>query len=175
MKISAKSQVPFPLPLVYATFRDRLVDLVPYMPNIRAVEVKSRREENGKIACVNDWHGGGDIPSAARMILSEDMLSWTESITWNEANFTADWRIQTHAFTEAVKCFGRNRFWEENGITFIENHGELIIDPHQIQGFPAFMTGGIAHLVEEVLGSKISPNLNYLSQGVRRYLEQQSV
>ncbi|WP_088243968.1 hypothetical protein [Calothrix rhizosoleniae] len=172
MNISNNSSIPFARSLVYPTFQDKLVELVPYMPNVLDIEVKSRQEKDGKIYCVNEWHGGGDIPMAARAIISEEMLSWTEYNTWKVEDFTLEWSIKTHAFTEAVSCGGINRFLEKNGNTVIESRGELIIDPKKIKGVPQFISGQIAHVVEEFLGQKIKPNLLQMSEGVRKYLEE---
>lgn len=172
MLITADLQIPFPRSLVYLTYRDQLVELVPYMPDIRSVEVKSRREENERIYCVNLWHGGGRIPLALRAVIGEAILSWTEYDTWDESNFTLEWRIETHAFTEAVFCAGKNCFLENNGSTMIETRGELIIDPEQIEGFPHSLRGKIANIVENYLGKRIVPNLTQMSEGVHHYLEQ---
>ncbi|AUB44754.1 hypothetical protein COO91_10997 (plasmid) [Nostoc flagelliforme CCNUN1] len=172
MLICANSQIPFPRSLVYATYRDKLVELVPYMPNVRDIEVKSRSEVGSNIYTVNEWRGGSEIPAAARVLLSEDMLSWTEYNTWNQADLTVEWRIETHAFTEAVKCSGKNRFLQDGNSTVIESRGELVIDPKQIKGVPFFLRSKIAHLVEDLLGKNIQPNLVAMSAGVRQYLEQ---
>jgi hypothetical protein len=171
MIISTTARIPFPRSLVYATFRDKLVELVPYMPNVRTIEVKSRREEKGCVFSINEWHGGGEVPVAARAILSEAMLSWTEYNTWNDADFTLEWHIQTHAFTEAVRCAGKNLFVEDGTTTRVESLGELSIDQKQIKGFPPFLMGPVASIVEEFLGKKIEPNLLQMSQGVSQYLE----
>lgn len=173
MLISTDTLIPFPRSLVYTTYRDHLIALIPYLPNVRTIEIKSRREESGRLHSVNEWHGGGEIPMAARAILSDNMLSWTEYNTWNEADFTLEWHIQTHAFTEAVRCVGKNRFYEHGNTTRIESRGELVIDPHQIKGIPSFLTGGVAHVVEEFLSSKIQPNLLQMGEGVSHYLTQQ--
>ncbi|QLE45086.1 hypothetical protein FD723_32540 (plasmid) [Nostoc sp. C052] len=172
MLISADTQIPFPRSLVYATYRDKLVELVPYMPNVRQITVLSRSETGSNVSSVNEWHGGSEIPAAARVLLSEDMLSWTEYNTWNQADFTLEWRIETHAFTEAVKCYGKNRFLEDGNNTVIESRGELVIDPKKIKGVPFFLTSTIAHVVEDFLGKNIQPNLVAMSAGVRQYLEQ---
>jgi hypothetical protein len=174
MNISTNTRIPFPRSLVYATYRDKLIELIPYMPNVRSIKVKSRRQEDGQVVSVNEWHGGGDIPIAARAIISEDMLSWDEYNTWNESEFTLLWRIETHAFTEAVNCTGKNRFIEDGKTTVIESRGELMIDPKKLKGVPHFLSGQIARVVEDFLGSKIQPNLLQMSDGVRRYLEREA-
>ncbi len=172
MLINAEMPIPFPRPLVYITYRDKLVELVPYIPNVRSVEVKSRREEKERVYCVNLWHGGGRIPLAVRTVLGEAMLSWTEYATWDESNFTLEWRIETHAFPLAVFCAGKNCFLDNNGTTIIKTKGELRIDPDKIDGLPQPLRGQIASTVENFLEKKIVPNLLQMSEGVHNYLKQ---
>ena len=138
----------------------------------RSVEVKSRREEKERVDCVNLWHGGGRIPLAVRTLLVEAMLEWTEYATWDESNFTLEWRIETHAFTKAVFCAGKNCFLDNNGTTIIETKGELRIDPDKIEGLPQPLRGQIASTVENFLEKNIGPNLRQMSEGVHNYLEQ---
>lgn len=172
MKITTSVYVPYPRLLVYATYRDKLIDVVPFLPDVRQIEIQSRREENGRVYFTNIWHGGGEIPVLARAILNESMLSWTDYATWHDAEFTTEWRIKPHAFTEAVYCAGKNQFLEAGNGTRIESRGELTIDPRKITGVPSFLAGKIGQTVEEFLGQKIEPNLLQVSQGVQRYLEQ---
>uniref|UniRef100_B8HTV7 Cyclase/dehydrase n=1 Tax=Cyanothece sp. (strain PCC 7425 / ATCC 29141) TaxID=395961 RepID=B8HTV7_CYAP4 len=172
MQIFTKIHIPFPRALVYATYRDKLLDLIPYLPNVRNIEVKSRSEQNGRVYIVNEWHGGGEIPAAARALLSEAMLSWTDRAVWNDQEFSTNWRIETHAFTEAVHCSGRNLFQAEAEGTVIVSEGELHIDSHQIHGVPGFVAHLIGGVVEDFLSHKIEPNLVQLGEGVQHYLEQ---
>jgi hypothetical protein len=44
--------------------RDHLVDLVEFLPNI-GIEVKTRKDTEAA-SSLNEWHGGGEIPAAAR-------------------------------------------------------------------------------------------------------------
>ncbi len=173
MIVFADTHIPFPRSLVYATYRDKLVELIPYLPNVQRIEVKSRREEGDFIYFVNEWHGGGEIPVVARAIISEAMLSWTDLATWNESEFTSEWHIKTHAFTEAVHCAGVHRFKEADNGTLIETRGELAINTKQIKGVPQLLAGAVGHTVEDFLSKKIGPNLLQVSEGVRHYLEQQ--
>lgn len=171
MIVSSSVRLPFPRPLVYVTYRDKLAEIVPYLANVQQIDVKLRREENGLIHLVNEWHGGGEIPAIARAILSEAMLSWTDYATWNDAEFTTDWRIETHAFTEAVCCSGKNRFLDEGDSTLIESRGELSIDSQKLTGVPFFLAAKVGQTVEDFLSKKIEPNLVQVSEGVRHYLE----
>ena len=170
--ISAKAHVPFPRPLVYATYRDKLSELVSYLPNVRRIEVKSKHQEGRLIHFVNKWYGGGEIPPIARAFLNEAMLSWTDLATWNESEFKSEWHLQTHAFTEAVHCVGTHRFQEADDGTLIESCGELAIDPRQLKGVPQLLAGKVGQIVEDFLSQKVAPNLLQVSEGVRQYLEQ---
>ena len=173
MIISAEARIPFPRDLVYATYRDKLVDLIPYLPNVRQIEIKSRRSEGGLTKFVNEWHGGGEIPVMARAVISETMLSWTDFATWHDSEFITNWRIETHAFTEAVNCAGKHRFLNDGNGTLIESRGELSIDARQIKGIPPFFADKVGQTVEDFLSQKIAPNLLQVSEGVRQYLEHQ--
>lgn len=174
MQIAVTARIPFPRSLVFETYRDRLTDLVPYMPNIRGAQVRRRElQEDNRLVCINEWQGGGDIPAAARAILDESMLAWTEYATWDTAHFTSDWEIQTHAYTEAVRCLGQNRFLADGNDTIVESRGDLSIDSGKIAGVPHFVASMISGIVEDLLRKKIGPNLLQMSDGVRLYLEDQ--
>lgn len=170
MLISADAMLLYPRPMVYAAYRDDLTKLLSYLPNVRNIEIKSRKDEGTRADLVNIWHGGGEIPAAARAFLSESMLSWTDYATWKEDAWTCDWRTETHAFTEAVDCKGQNRFLEVEGGTRIEIRGELKIDAKKIKGVPGFLAGKVASTVESFLAAKIQPNLVEVTEGLRKYL-----
>lgn len=172
MLLSADASLPFPRPLVFATYRDHLVDLVEFLPNIRRIEVKTRKDEGKRTELLNEWHGGGEIPAAARAFLSESMLSWSDYASWNEDDWTCSWRIETHAFTEAVSCAGKNQFVESDGNTRLEIRGELVIDGARLKGVPKLLSKRVASTVEDILVKKITPNLLSVSDGLRQYLEQ---
>lgn len=175
MIISTDILLPFPRSIVYATYRDKLNELIPYMRNVRSINTKSREVKNGSLVCVNEWHGGGEIPAVARTILSEEMLSWTEYNTWDDSSYKVNWKIETHAFTEAVHCAGENQFLDRNGATLVKSRGKLEIDAKQIKGVPFFISKQIANLVEDFLSQKIEPNLKEMGEGVQQYLETQAV
>lgn len=171
MDLSADAKIPFPRALVFAAYRDKLAEMVSFFPNVRAIDVKSRAVEATVTKLVNVWHGGGEIPAAMRAFLSEAMLSWTDHAVWDESTHTCAWRIETHAFTEAVTCAGTNRFVEDGDGTKVEIRGTLTIDAKKIKGVPSLLAGKVGRGVEEFLANKIRPNLIEVSAGVGKYLE----
>ena len=171
MEIRADARIPFPRALVFATYRDKLPDLVPYLTNVRDIEVKSRKDEGAIVRLLNVWHGGGEIPAAARAFLSEAMLSWDDHAIWNETEHTCEWKIVTHAFSEAVLCEGKNAFVEEGDATVLQIRGVLTIDAKKIAGVPRLLAGTVSKAVEDLLSKKIPPNLLQTADGVRKFLE----
>jgi streptomycin 6-kinase len=173
MDLRADTKLPFPRAVVFAAYRDRLQDMLAYLPNVRKIEVRSREEEGNVVRLVNFWQGGGEIPAAARAFVSEAMLSWLDYATWDAAAFTCAWRIEPGAMTEAITCKGLNTFAEVDGGTVMEIRGELVIDPKKLRGVPGFLAGTAAKAAEDLLASKIRPNLVSTADGVTKWLTTQ--
>ncbi|HEY6460444.1 MAG TPA: hypothetical protein VIY73_09840 [Polyangiaceae bacterium] len=173
MDLRADAHIPFPRDVVFAAYRDDITKVLAYLPNVRSIDVKSRKDEGQVAELVNIWHGGGEIPAAARAILSESMLSWTDYAKWDADKLRCDWRIETHAFTEAVTCQGFNVFLEDGpGKTLMEIRGKIDIDAKKIRGVPGFLAGKVGRTIEDFLGNKIQPNLVETAKGLTKYLEQ---
>jgi hypothetical protein len=170
--ISVDSPVAFSRSLVYATYRDKLMELGPSLPNVRSLQLKSRQEMDQQVQLVLEWHGGGDIPAIARSLLSEALFTWTEYDIWDNNAFTVDWRIETHAYREAVFCAGKNRFLDQDNGTLVQSRGEVRIDLSAIHGVPTFWLDQLVHQVESLLSKKIEPNLMQMGQLVQQHLEQ---
>jgi hypothetical protein len=175
MDLRADAHIPFPRDVVFAAYRDDITKVLAYLPNVRCIDVKSRKDEGPVAELVNVWHGGGEIPAAARAVLSESMLSWTDYAKWDAEKLRCEWRIETHAFTEAVTCQGFNVFLEDGpGKTLMEIRGAIAIDAKKIRGVPGFLAGKVGRTVEDFLGSKIQPNLVETAKGLTKYLEQRA-
>lgn len=174
MQLTADAKLPFPRPVVFAGYRDRLRDLLKFLPNVRDIEIKSRKEEGKIVKLLNVWHGGGEIPAAARAIVSEAMLSWDDHASWNEEDFTCAWIIHPHAFTDAIRCEGQNRFIEDGGATVLQMRGVIEIDGKKIKGVPGFLAGKVGKTVEDFLAAKIQPNLVEVSAGLGKYLAERN-
>jgi hypothetical protein len=171
LEISVDSQLPFSRSLVYVTYRDNLIELGADLPNVRSLQLKSRQETDQQVLIELEWRGGGDLPAAARKLLSEDLFNWTEYDVWDNHAFTVDWRIETHAYQEAVSLAGQNRFLDQGDYTLVESRGSLSVDLNAIHGMPSFLRDQMLHWVEELLAKKIEPNLVQMGQNVQKYLE----
>ncbi len=170
MRLTAESTLAFPRELVFRTYRDRLVDLVPYLPNIRGIERTSRSDEGAVSRVVNVWRGGGDIPKVARAFISEKMLSWTDYATWDESTWTCAWRMEAHSLKDALRAEGTNRFLEKGAGSTLVIEGELAIDGRKLP-IPRFLAGAAGPAVEKFLVGMIRPNLTEVAKGVARFLE----
>ncbi len=171
MEIRAQVELPFPRELVFATYRDRLTELVDYLPDIRSIEVRSREERDGAVELVNEWVGGGEIPKVARAVLNESMLRWTDYATWRQDAFTCDWRSVVHAFPGAVKSSGQNRYFETPAGMRLEIRGDLVCDSTKVPGVPRLFAKTINAAVEKMLVAAIAPNLVEITRCVGKLLE----
>jgi hypothetical protein len=170
VKLSADASLPFARPLVFAVYRDNLLDLLPYLPNVRRIEIGSSVQHGPVTEKVNVWHGGGEIPAVARAVISESMLSWTDHARWDEEAFVCDWRVETHAFAEAVSCKGRHTFVEDGAGTRLETRGSIEIDASRVSAVPRILAPRVGRLVAEFLAAKIQPNLIEVTKGLGQYL-----
>jgi hypothetical protein len=175
MDIEADARIPFARERVFAAYRDRLVELVPYLPNIvRIVVVERREREAGHVDLVNEWVGGGEIPEVARRILGDRTLSWLDHASWRAADFTCRWRTEVRVFPGAVHAAGDNRFFEDGpGRTRLAIRGALRCDADALP-VPRLLAGAVASAVEKMLVGRIAQNLRAVAAGVARLLEEGS-
>src|SRR5579862_641789 len=110
MDLRADAPIPFSREAAFVAYRDDIAKLLPYLPNVRAIDVRSRKDEGNRVEMVNDWRGGGDVPAAVRAVLGESALAWTDYASWDQSTFRCDWRTETPVFGEALRCQGTNAF-----------------------------------------------------------------
>jgi hypothetical protein len=173
MEIRVDSTLSFPCAVVFGTYRDDIAKLLPYLPNVRAIDVKSRKELGNRVDIVNVWRGGGEVPGPIRAFLSDSLLAWTDYASWDADTMRCDWHTETHALAEAVHCQGYNLFTAQGpGTTLLQIRGSLVIDPKKLHRVPGFLAGKIGSALEEFLVSKIQSNSVETTRGVTKYLEE---
>jgi len=171
MDLRADAHVPFPRGMVFAAYRDAMPHVLRYLPNVRSIEITSRRQEGPRVDVVNVWHGGGQIPGALRAVLNESMLQWTDHATWDASSFRCEWRTQTHAFPTAVTCSGCTVFMEDGPrASLLEIRGELTVDAKKIRGVPSFVAANLSRLIEDFLVANIRANFAETARGLAKHL-----
>jgi hypothetical protein len=173
MEIHVDTSLPFPPATAFATYRDELVKLMSYLPNVRGIDVKSRSEQGSRVEIVNFWRGGGDVPGPVRAILGESMLAWTDYATWESDSLRCDWRTETQALGDAFSCHGTNTFAPQGpNATRLEIRGILEIHPKKLRHVPAFLAGKIGGMLEEFLVARIESNCLETAKGLTAYLQE---
>ena len=172
MKIETTADIAFPRDLVFATYRDKLPELVPYLANVREITVTSRVDEGQIVKFVNLWKGGGEIPAVVRKFLSAELLQWDDLATWNAADFTCQWQTIVPSFKDAVDARGHNTFVERTpGVTTLTIKGELNVDAAKVKGVPRILAGTVGPAIEAFLVAAIKPNLVAVAKGVEKFLK----
>ena len=172
MKIEADAKLSYPREVVFASYRDKLAELVPHLPNVRAIEVKTRDDDSGVTRILNVWHAKGEIPKVAQSIIKPEMVCWEDHAVWNQNDWTCEWKVVPKFFTKNVKCWGKNQFVEQGGTTVLQIRGELEINAKGIPGVPRLLAGRIAPVIEKFIVGLLTPNLLTVSDGLVKYLDE---
>ena len=171
MEIRSESRIRYPRDRVYRAYRDRLPEIAAFIPDIREIVVRSRQEVPGGIELHNEWVADREIPSFAQAFLKPEHLRWDDYARWHDAEHYVAWTLKTRAFTDAVKCSGRNTFYEDGGGTRVLLTGDLTIDLREIPGVPSFLAKRVAPQVEKFIVSLITPNLERVNASIERFLD----
>ena len=175
MKLEADARIAFPRPVVYSAYRDRLPEMLPYLPDIKAITVKSREElEGGITKMLNLWEAQSEVPKVAQRIITPDMMAWDDHATWNQNDWTCDWQIKTRLFTDNVNCGGHNEYVEDGDGTILKIRGNLDVDLKGIPGVPSFLAGTVKPHIEKFIVDLLTPNLVSIADGLEKFLQETS-
>lgn len=171
MEIRSESRIRYPRTAVYAAYRDRLPEIARYIPDIKEIVLRSSEATPTGKKLHNEWVADREIPSFAKAILKPEHLRWDDFAEWDDGGFYVAWTLRTRAFTEAVRCSGRNTFLEDGDGTRVVLSGDLTIDLKEIPGVPSFLAGRLAPQVEKFIVSLITPNLERVNASIERFLD----
>jgi len=175
MKIHSVSPVHHPQERVYRTYRDRLREIAPYIPDIKEITVRSREEGDGSVRQHNRWVARREIPRMLQVVVKPEMLCWDDIATWKDAEFCCDWVLRLRVFTESVHCRGTNWFRAEGpGRCRVVLEGDLDIALDRMPGVPSIVARRIGPQVERFFVSLITPNLERVNQSLERFLDDQA-
>lgn len=172
MRFTLTDELPHPRDLVFATHRDKLEELVEYLPNVESVEIRKREIDGAVVRLENHWKGAStDVPAVLRPIVKAEYLSWVDYAEWDEAAHRCRWRIELGLLPGAITARGESVFVEEGDETIVNMTGEFIIHPERIPGVPAFVAKNAAPALEKFIVGLIQPNLRKSNAAVVEYLD----
>jgi hypothetical protein len=174
VRILSESVIAHPVDKVFEAYRDRLPEVAAYLDDIREIVIKEREELDGAVRFHNVWSSDKEIPAVAQKFIKPEALNWDDHAKWFEADKRCEWRIETRAFTEALKCGGGTRLIAEGDKTRVVLDGELTLDVAKIKGVPRFLAKTIGPQVEKFVVALIKPNLEKTNQAIAAFLDAQS-
>ena len=172
MRFNITDELPHPLDLVFEVHRDKLEELVEYLPNIESVETVSRVEEGSVTRLENHWTGASsDVPAVIRPLIKSEYLTWIDRAEWDAETHRCKWEITINALPGAITARGENAFREEDGETIVDMTGEFIVHPERIPGVPAFVAKRAVPALEKFVVGLVQPNLRKSNAAVVEYIE----
>lgn len=175
MQIQSESLIRHPLERVYLAYRDELPALVPLIPDIREIVVRSRQETPSGPEIVNLWVAKREPPRAVATVVKAEWFQWEDHARWNDAGHYVDWRLVIPAFPDRVRCGGRNAYVADGpDRTRVILTGELKIDLHNFPGVPGFLARSVGPAVEKFIVELVTPNLTRVNHSLERYLDEKA-
>ena len=174
-EISVTDTIDHPRELVFETFREKLEDLVEYLPDIESIENKNEEEiDDATYKVVRLWKARDEeVPKVARKFIKPEMLQWTDYATWHRDTWTCDWEMEVGFLPDAITAEGTNRYIDKDGSTEIIISGDLKVDGSKIPGVPGLLSNKVGKAVEKFVVKLITPNLTDVNRGLERYLAAQ--
>ena len=161
-----------PLEEVYELVKNDLDKLVPYLPNIRKIEIKEKTQTEQGIHIVNYWYAIADMPSLLQKFLKPEIFSWKDIADWNDEYKKVDYTLQSFLANDLFDAIGTNTFTAVSDTqTQLHLKCEVKIYPDKVPGVPRLLAKKVTPLVEGLIEKILTPNLTSLGKGLNKYFE----
>lgn len=176
MQFEKESKVTHPASTILEIMIDRMHEIVPFLPNVVAIDVQSRTEdEQGRPQIVRRWQGKDtSAPKGVRPFLKEEHMAWIDHALWIPAEHRVEWRLETVAMARLYECSGCNYFEphpdDPERATRIRITGDLVVFPERLP-VPKFLGKRLAPQIEKFVVNLITPNLTDVAVGLQGYLD----
>lgn len=165
MYIESEDRLDQPANIIYPLVRDELPKLLPYLPDVKKIEVISReRESDTRLRVVNRWYAKAVVPGMVAKFLPEDIFTWTDRALWRDDENCVDYHLEGFGYD----VHGTNYFTADRGGTLIRVTGTVTIHPEKFK-IPKLLFNKAFPMIEGTVKSAIQPNLTALARGLRSY------
>lgn len=172
MKFTITEEIAHPRDKVFRTQRDKIVELVPYIPNVESVVVEETHVEGPVVRFLNRWKvAATEIPGPIKGFLKPEHLGYLDRAKWDETTHRCEWELEITALKDAVTARGTTSFLDEGGETIVRMDGEFLIHPDRVPGVPAFVARTLAPTLEKFVVGLLQPNLKKTAHAVGAYID----
>jgi hypothetical protein len=173
VRLDAYEALSFAPPLVFATLRDRLSDLVEYLPQVDRIETLATNVDGTVTHHRNRWQGAmRQFPSLIRPFVNPDLAAWYDDARWDEKTFICTWKIESAAGQGVLTCEGVTRIEAAGSGSACYLSGDLRIDAAKVPGIPTFLVRKAQAAVETFIVAAIKPSLTGVLSAAQRFLQQ---
>jgi hypothetical protein len=175
MYVETKDIIQAPLQDVFSLVRDQLPSVVPYLPNIKKIEVIERREDSVKdqVLITNHWFANIDIPPVAKSFIKEELFSWKDEAIWHNKDFFVEYTLISFWAKDLYTAKGKNIFTPlAQGFTELKVTCEVTIHANKVPGVPAFLVNKILPTLSPMIENVLRPNLSGLGKGLNSFFSQ---
>jgi len=176
VEFAYEERVPGPPDEVMAILRDRLSDLVPFLPAIDQIEELERTvEEDGNTRVLNLWRGNRKlVPAIARPFVTRAMLTWEDHAHWLMRECQVVWRFEPQRFKRLFTCTGRNYlFSTDDGNSLLRMTGDLRVHPETVPGISQRLARKLEPKLAPWAIDKIKPNLMQVPAALQGFFEEE--
>ena len=176
MKLESQDIIPRPREEVYNVLKNDLEKLVPYMPNVKKIEMVNRVEKGeGLTAIINHWYANAEIPTIAKKFIKEDLMSWKDKAVWNDKEFLVEYELESFWGNDIYDATGKNIISELGpNKTQLTLTCDLVIHPNKVPGVPKFLVKKVLPAIEGLIQKILQPNLTSLGKGLNEYFKAQN-
>ena len=170
MKYEHIDYVDFPLKDTWLVFRNEMLNLIDYLPNIRKIVELERVEGKGKVEVTMQWYAKATLPGAAGKLIPQSVLTWVDKATWTDKEHVVEYELTLPELTNAVKVVGRNTFEKDGKRTKVTLTGDIQTEISKIKIAPKLVLRAVIPVVEVFAVKMTKPNLMELNRGIEKYL-----
>lgn len=174
MRFDVREATRYPRAVVFAAHRDRVSDIVAYLPDVEKIEMRSRTvHAGGREEHVQWWTGSTSaLPLLLRPVVPPAMLQWKQTTLWDPSDHTARWTIEVPGLGPAVDARGINRYVEaEPGKCHIEIEGDFDFRPERVPQLAKIPSSAVP-MVEKAVVAMILPMIERTGSAVARWLDE---
>lgn len=172
MILESKEVINRPLNEVYNLVKNDLDKLVPYLPNIKKIEVKEKSVDGHYTHIVNYWYADTEIPSMVQKFIKPEIFSWKDSATWDDENFKVDYSLESFLANDLFDANGTNTFTAiGEDKTQLTLRCEVKIYPDKVPGVPRLLARTVTPVIESLIEKILAPNLTSLGKGLNDYFK----